>query len=281
MNLAVLEKKLRSETGYNWTIGLSTLISPHDPASGVEEILSAGVGVRRIEIALAKQLEKEENTVSKLRRLKEENDLIYSVHAPFLYDNLAHPKDRIREIYVEEGVKAIDLAASIGAHQTVFHPGELFFRNNLPPLEVFKPFRKSRESYLKSSLASLRKLAKHGSRKEVNLLVENLPHGLCDRSDEISYLLSRLQGSEFILDIGHANISESLEELLGLEPKYFHFNDNDGESDEHLPLGKGNINIEKLMDLLQGYPGDKTIILELYSLDDLLASLEVLKKSLI
>jgi len=280
VNIASLENKLREETGSDWTIGISTLLSPYNPVKGVNELLEADLNLGRIEIALVRQLENEDRVVEKLVELGKKHDMLYSVHTPFLYDDLAHPKKRVRGVYVDEGKKAIDFAASIEASRVVFHPGEFFFRQNLPPLELFEPFKKSRRSYLKRSLKSLRKLSTHGSSRGVKLLIENLPHGLCNRSEDLEYLLSRVENSNFIMDIGHANVSDSFEELIELKPRYFHFNDNNGEVDDHRPLGEGNIDLSFLMTQLKGYGGDKTIIFELYSLEDVLASLEVFENIL-
>lgn len=280
MNISNLEKKLETETGSDWTIGVSTLLSPYDPAKGVADLMEANIGLERIEIALAGQLDNEERTGKRLAELRNNYDLQYSVHAPFLYDDLAHPKDAIREIFVDEGVKAVDLAARIGARHVVFHPGEFFFQQNLPSLELFDPFRKTREDYLRNSLRSLTTLSDYGSSHGVDLLIENLPQGLCDRPEEMNYLLSRIENSSFVLDIGHANISDSLEELLDLQPQYFHFNDNDGKEDGHRALGKGTINLDRVFTRLREYKGGKTIILELYSIEDVIASLGVFRESL-
>ena len=280
MNILELERQLKEKTKINWTIGVSTLLSPRDPAKGIRELLEELDGLRRIEIALAKQLDEEEETVKQLINLREKHGLDYSVHTPFLYDNLAHPKKQLRQIHVEEGKKAIDLAARLKARYVVFHPGELFFRNNLPPVEVFKSFKRPRESYLESSLESFQTLSSHGASLGVNMLIENLPHGLCDRAEELEYLLSNIDNSSFILDIGHANISRSLEELLELKPQFFHFNDNDGKVDDHRQMGKGAINLTYLLNRMASYDGDKTIIFELYSLEDVLGSLRALENYL-
>ncbi|MCF7891085.1 sugar phosphate isomerase/epimerase [Candidatus Bipolaricaulota bacterium] len=280
MNIGSLEEKLEAKTDSNWTLGVSTLISPDDPVKAVNEILETNVDLQRIEIALAKQLDDEERCVNKLTELRRKHNLRYSVHSPFLYDDLAHPREDLREINVNEGRKAIDLAARIGARHTVLHPGDLFYRQNLPSLEVFAPFRKPREEYLKNSLQSLTALTEHATSHGVVPLIENLYPGLCDRPEEVRYLLSRLENSKFLLDIGHANISGTLEELLELNPQYFHFHDNDGEGDDHGPLGEGTIDPGKLTNQLMDCKGDKTIIFELYSLEDVQVSLEVLAESL-
>ncbi|MFB6291239.1 MAG: sugar phosphate isomerase/epimerase family protein [Candidatus Bipolaricaulia bacterium] len=280
MNLQKLEDRITEKHNTNCTIGISTLLTPNNPFQGVSKLLKADLNVRRIEIALAKQLKDEERIVQSLVDLKTEHELQYSVHAPFLYDDLAHPKEPIRDIFVNEGKKAIDFATKIGASHTVFHPGELFFRQNLPPLQLFDSFKQPRGSYLDNSLKSLKRLSNYASQNGIDLLIENQPHGLCDRHEEIKYLSSQLENADFLLDIGHANISGSLEDLLKLNPQNFHFSDNDGKEDLHRQLGAGTIDLTWVMDRLLDYKESKEIIFELYSLKDVLASIEVLKTKL-
>ena len=110
--------------------------------------------------------------------------------------------------------------------------------------------------------------------------MENLPSGLCDKPNEVEDLLSRLTTAEFLLDIGHANVSGTLDELIGLHPRFFHFHDNGGEDDSHGTLGEGTINLARLLKKLKGYDSSKTIIFELYSIEDVLSSLQYFKSSL-
>lgn len=280
LNIANLEKKLESETGTSWTLGVSTLLSPGNPVKAINKIVEANLNFQRIEISLPERPDDEKRVANQLTKERKKNNLEYSVHTPFLYDNLAHPKESVREIYVDEGIKAIDLAARIGAGHVVFHPGVLFYRRNLPPLDVFESFRKSREVYLENSLRSLTEISGYATSQNIATLIENLPHGLCDRPEDVKFLLSKLENSNFLLDIGHANISDSLEDLLELNPQYFHFHDNDGKKDNHEQLGKGTIDLDWLIARLSNSGGSKTIIFELYSLDDVLSSLENLEKSL-
>lgn len=280
MNIANLEKKLESETGTSWTLGVSTLLSPGHPVKAINKIVEADVSFQRIELSLPKNLEDGKRVVNQLIEIRKKHNLVYSLHSPFLYDNLAHPKESIREIHVDEGRKAIDLAANIGAGHVVFHPGVLFYRQNLPPLEVFDSLRKPREVYLKNSLRSLAALSEYAASQNIIPLIENLSHGLCDRPEDVKFLLSKIENSNFLLDIGHANISDSLEELLELNPQYFHFHDNNGKKDEHEKLGKGTIDLDRLIARLSNSGESKTIIFELYSLEDVFSSLDYLAKAL-
>jgi sugar phosphate isomerase/epimerase len=68
------------------------------------------------------------------------------------------------------------------------------------------------------------------------------------------------------MDIGHANISRQIDEMLALENRFInmHVHDNDGGPvDQHLALGKGNIDFSVLSRL--SYSGDH--ILEIKDTD--------------
>ena len=280
MKIETLTRKIKSKYNLDWTLGASTLPYPHDPIEGVKKFLEADIDINRFEIAIAQPLDDQKKTAEELRRLGQENDLEYSVHTPFLYDDLAQPHKSVRKVYTDEGKNAIDLASEIDGNHVVFHPGRLFFRQTLPDISAFKPLRNSRKSYLESSLESLTKLSEYAKPRGVKILVENLPFGLCKSPDDVNYLLSRLDNADFLLDVGHANISGTLKELLALQPQFFHFSDNDGENDQHVQLGKGTVDLDLLLERMLHYDGDKTIIFELYSIDDVVKSLETFERHL-
>ncbi len=280
MKVSKIEDRVYETLGSRWRIGASTLPYPHDPVKAVKELLGAGIGLKRMEIALAEPLERPENTAEKLNGLKHRYGLRYSVHAPFLYDDLAHPHQGLRGIYVDEAKRAIDFAANIDARTVVLHPGHLSIRRALPPASALEPLYKPRKNYLQNSRQSLEALAEHALPRKTKLLVENLPSGLCEGQEDVQYLLSSLENAEFLLDTGHANVSGALAELLDLRPKYFHFHDNDGKNDQHLQLGEGTIDLTRLVTKLKGYEGGRTVIFELYSVEDVLNSLEIFTRYL-
>ena len=53
-------------------------------------------------------------------------------------------------------------------------------------------------------------------------------------------------GSSATIDWGHANTCEKSEDFLNISRiSYFHLSDNDGERDQHLPLGEGRGDFSK------------------------------------
>lgn len=280
MNITRLEEAIKKKFASNWTLGASTLPYPHDPVKGVKALLDSGIGLKRLEIALAEPLGDKNSTAKELNRLKEEHDLEYSVHVPFLYDDLAHPHEPIRRVFIEEAKNTIDLAGSIGAGGVVLHPGYLFIRNTLPDVAALEPLQYTRQSYLSNSLQSLKELSDYSLGLDSKLLVENLPAGLCDEAGEVRKVISSLENAEFLMDIGHANVSGTTDDLLNLEPRFFHFNDNGGTDDSHERLGAGTVDLKHILERLKKYDADKTIIFELYSVRDVLSSLDTFVSTL-
>lgn len=277
MNIPQIEKKMENKFGFEATIGASTLTYPGNPVKAINEFLGAGIGLDRYEITLGKPLDNREKAMEKLKNLSQEEQLEYSAHVPFLYDDIAHPHPGIREVHVNEAKRTIDLAAEIGANRVVVHPGDRFFDSILPPNETLDSLKVPREKYLRNSRESLQTIGNYARSQGITLLVENLARGLCDLREEMKETLASTPNSEFLLDIGHANVSGTTDELLNLEPEFFHFHDNGGEEDSHSELGQGTIDLKKLLKELAQYPGEKTLVFELYRLEDLMNSLEKLQ----
>ena len=277
MNIPQIESNMKDKFGFKATIGASTLTHPGDPVKAINEFLKAEIGLSRFEITLGKPLVNREKTIKELKGLNQEEQLEYSAHVPFLYDDIAHPHPGIREVYVNEARRTIDLAAEIGANRVVVHPGDRFFDSILPPNETLNPLKVPREEYRRNSRESLQTLGNYAGSQGITLLIENLARGLCDLRKEMRETLASTPNSEFLLDIGHANVSGTTEELLNLEPNFFHFHDNSGDKDSHSELGRGTIKMGKLMKRLAQYSGEKTIIFELYGLKELMNSLEKLQ----
>lgn len=95
----------------------------------------------------------------------------------------------------------------------------------------------------------------------MNLMIENMPghNELGYSPDEIIEIIEKSNRSnvKFIYDFGHANVSEySIEEYIEKLGKYLmhlHISDNNGLSDQHKPIGDGNIDYKKIFKLLKDY----------------------------
>ncbi|MBS3825171.1 sugar phosphate isomerase/epimerase [Candidatus Bipolaricaulota bacterium] len=271
-DIAKIEQLAGDRFGQEWEIGISTLTYPHDPVKAIEEFVEAGVSIHHIELALGRRV-KFGGYIETLLEQKERYDLKFSVHVPFLYDDLAHPHPEIRKVNLSEAQKAIELANRLGASWVVVHPGHLFLEDSLPPVDALEPLQETREFYLENASSSITELADYLPRQDIELRIENLP-SLGKNKKEIRQLIPNNSRTLFLMDLGHANIPETTSNLLTLEPDHFHLHDNGGKEDRHMKLGAGNIDFSKIFKTISTYGDKKVIILELYRLSDVKESLE-------
>jgi len=105
--------------------------------------------------------------------------------------------------------------------------------------------------------------------------------------EQIRWFLSKLEASginpHITLDVGHAKLHGNPEDYVrffGRRLDHIHLHDNHGRRDEHLPLGKGTLDLNKLFSALKSVKYDSSITVENLTLQDALASLEVLASQL-
>ncbi len=190
---------------------------------------------------------------SRFRDLMPSYKLSYSIHAPISDINLASLNERIREDSILEILTTAESAANLNIETITIHPG---LTSMAVPYMEEKAVEKA-----KKSLSSIDRIsAEYG----VRIAVENMPSFpfmLGHTAEEMKDLIGNTNLG-FCLDIGHANTTDQIDELI----KEFkdrlinvHIHDNNGEMDEHLTLGEGNIDFKKVLDSLKGYQGNYII----------------------
>ncbi len=243
---------------------------------------AASLGLRYVEIrserpyALPQDMGKNdlENIEEKLASLSLE-PIVHSA----VYDiNIASLNPLIRKASIRQMVESIRFAAKIGAKIVIIHPGRL--PKDFPPI------------YLKNSrinlLTSLNVMARMAGRIGVMLAIENSPRGRAHRlvaiPQEHLYILKRLESAHVgaLLDLGHAHTwGLDLREYIKSLAKYillFHLHDNRGDSDEHLPLGKGNIDLRGVGEEIQKLSKEVPLILNMRQKEDIVKSIKFLEK---
>jgi len=200
------------------------------------------------------------------------------IHSAVYDINLASLNPLIRRASIRQTVESIRFAAKIGAKIVIIHPGRL--PKDYPTV------------YLKNSrinlLTSLNIMARIAGRMGVVLAIENSPRGRAHRlvatPQEQLYILKKL-GSPYLgalLDLGHAHTWDlDLQEYTRSLAEYillFHLHDNRGKADEHLPLGKGTIDLrgvgEEIQKIGRGFP----LILSMRRKGEIEESLKFLEK---
>ena len=136
----------------------------------------------------------------------------------------------------------------IGAKIVVVHPGRL-------PKDYPRDYLGTSRINL---LTSLNLMAKIAGRMGIKIAVENSPRGRAHRlvatPQEHLYILRKVASPHIgaLLDLGHAHtwgldLKEYIR-ILSEEIILFHIHDNHGSRDEHLPLGKGNMDLKGVME---------------------------------
>lgn len=251
-------------------IGASTLFNPAAIEEAVMQLV--GIGIKDIELCLVDSVPE----IGRLKSLKKETGLDYSIHAPFLLVDLAHPHPKIRALSRDLVRQAIDMAAELKAFPLTVHPGQFAYESILPKEQAFAAFRITTKEYLDHAMKSLAELSAYARASGVKLCIENLVSGVGADPERVRRLLSEVDSLGFTLDIGHAHITGGLEVYLGLDPIHFHLHDNDGKGDNHLPLGEGNLDIIPVLKQLKESRGK--LILELYTLEAIVHSLHKLEE---
>ncbi|MBP2030928.1 sugar phosphate isomerase/epimerase [Methanohalophilus levihalophilus] len=161
-------------------------------------------------------------------------DLEYTVHAPTSDLNLASIREPIRKASIEILTEMAEICVKLDSKIMVVHPGYVAFPHD-------------RELALKAFSKSVSLLEQIYSETGVKICVENMPMWEC--------FLFREPGLDignnfFTLDVGHANTMGNLSDFLEMEISHFHLHDNNGEGDDHHPIGAGEIDYASLQSLL-------------------------------
>ncbi len=190
---------------------------------------------------------------SRFRELLPSYNLSYSIHAPISDINIASLNERIREDSIIEILTTAESAANLNIDLITVHPG---LTSMAVPYMEEKAVEKA-----KKSLSSIDRIsAEYG----VRIAVENMPSFpfmLGHTAEEMEDLIG-MTNLGFCLDIGHANTTGQIDELI---EKFsdrlinIHIHDNHGEMDEHLTLGEGNIDFKSIIGKLKGYTGNFVI----------------------
>lgn len=113
------------------------------------------------------------------------------------------------------------------------------------------------------------------------LYIENSMDAYPDAMEQLSKRLGGVPGVGFCLDVGHAAYSKTAIdewfERLGDRIGYLHFSDNLGRFDDHLPLGTGAVDWERVDRLSRFLTGNIQITIEMNNFEDTERSVAFLK----
>lgn len=180
-----------------------------------------------------------------------------SIHPPAWDVNMASYTGPVREMSIRIYREAIDIAQRLRAAYVVLHVG---WRGAacFPAAE-----------YLARAEDAIRPLVPDAREAGVRIAVENvgwLGSEICDQA-EFTALIHRLpEGAGALLDVGHARLAgwDLDAALRDLAPRMIavHLHDNNGRSDQHLPIGQGLTDWASVLPALDRMPAECTYVLE-------------------
>jgi len=217
----------------------------------------------------------EHHSLSDIGRIAEvlrERGLSITLHGPFMDLSPGSPDPDVRALTRHRFEQTLQLVAPFRPKSVVLHAGY-----------DGKRYRDMRDSWIENSLEIWSWLGARIRDEGATLVLENVyEHG----PEEIRILFENLgdHGVGFCLDTGHQAVFsrtpletwvDSLAPYLG----ELHLHDNCGKQDDHLAMGQGNIDFQRIFKQLKDRRKDlPTITLEPHKEEDLWLSLEYLEK---
>jgi len=176
------------------------------------------------------------------------------IHLPFGGLDVGSPFEHVRAGAVRELEESVRTADELGAQKAVFH-ADTYVRP-----EIWEKPR-----VIEAMIDSIRRLTQAASGRNVELTVENVPNPFVTVAD-FPKLFAETEVNA-TLDTGHARVNRvgdgELSRLLethGERFTHFHINDTRGPSDDHLPIGMGEIGFESLFRALPSdWSGSMTV----------------------
>ena len=216
------------------------------------------IGAKKIELMMdGEPWDNVDGKWSKLAKELVTRNVKFSVHPPAYDTNLTSESGLIREAVYDLFKHAIEFAASVGAQHIVLHPGFL----GSPAF--------SKDTAIKRAMEATQKLSAFAAFYKVNLAFENVGYNgqsIYDMEEYLSVLDYFDENVGYLIDIGHAHLNgwdipalirRAAPRLLG-----FHFHDNDGKSDAHLPIFEGSVDWDALFTAIRETCPDCNIIFE-------------------
>jgi len=238
-------------------IGLSTLYCLGEPFKKMtERILKTDTTYIEIVDEGFHALNK--RRVQILNELAASYGLKYTVHAPFADINIASPSKPLLNTTLKRLKKSILYASALNCQIWVFHPGLQ------TGISMFYPGKEWTRN-----LKTARLLFKFAKDHSVEAAIENVPEPfpfIMKSTEDFKRFYSEVnENIGLVLDIGHANINKQTELFLTTfadKIVHMHAHNNYGKSDQHLGIGHGNVNWEKVANLVREISYDKIITIE-------------------
>ncbi len=222
-------------------VGLSMLFCLEEPFSSLVKRLRK-VTVRQVELVDEGLHALNAQRVKALKKAAESLDLEFTVHAPFFGNDIASPDAVLRRKFLEKLEKSLLYSSQLDCRLWLFHPGmridaSLDWQLNL-----------------ESAHRLLETAEKHGVKIVIENIFEPYPFLMKNVEDFRRFYRDFGEGVLLALDVGHANVNHEIQAFIKEFPDklaHVHASDNDGTGDQHLGIGRGNINWREVAEALK------------------------------
>jgi sugar phosphate isomerase/epimerase len=201
-----------------------------------------------------------EEKIKQHKRIIENFSGRISIHGPFVGIRQTHRDYLLKEAVKKRMQLTYEMAKELKPEIMVFHSG---IKSDIKKWELENFWLEETTIFWKEEI---KKYGKEGIKIVIENLIEESPDiliKLCDAVNSDSFALC--------LDTGHMNVFSELSpsewvQKMDKRLKYIHLHDNNSESDEHLPVGKGNIDFDSFFHSIKNRENDIIIALELDNL---------------
>ncbi|HJJ89490.1 MAG TPA: sugar phosphate isomerase/epimerase [Methanocorpusculum sp.] len=191
-----------------------------------------------------------------IKKILRNTGLEASVHLPFSGLNPSSLNTEIWNTTVNQLSECITSASEITDTITL-HPGYLEPNGKDA---TFVSWNTHKEA--------LNRIGEVAEREGVCVALENMPNFkdfYCRDPYELEGFVDAASGIAMTFDIGHANTNGNMDTFCRVilpRAAHLHIHDNYGKYDDHLPLGKGNINWKKIIPMIQKTYHGKIMVVE-------------------
>ncbi len=188
--------------------------------------------------------------------------------------------EKVRKGWIEEAKDMIQIASEFKISLLNFH-----FNSRYGSVGATE---QSRNTFLQNFVSSMQELTQFAAAEKVDLMLENVPPENGHPLESIEYfsaVMKAVPALKFHLDVAHAFIENRMKgvkdyiDAFGDRLVHIHMHDNHGKQDEHLPLGRGKIDVRKVVKFLKAANYHRTVTFEVFtSRTDAARSRELFKK---
>ncbi len=202
-------------------------------------------------------------TKNKARILKVISDKrLFAIAHTSWWSDLGSPYENVRKAWIEEGKRAMMAANRLEINLINFHTHSMGLFMSIPS---------AKKQVLNNFVISMNELVDYGRTLGMKVMLENgVERGEIKKLYDVKYIIDKVRGLGFHLDVGHAYIHGGMKGVVNYINVYksklwhVHMHDNHGKSDEHLPLGSGKINFERVVSALKKVGYDRTVTPEVF-----------------